>query len=295
MRFYTIEAEGKYLPVVSADGGKTGYALSDLGFKDKDIAEFVRNNAEEKVKKISEVIKTADSSKALDMQLAKICAPIMHPDQDIICLGINYKDHAAESAKFDKDAFSDKIDYTIYFGKHVAYASASGDPIPLYEGLVEGLDYESELAVVIGTTCKAVSKEEAMSKVFGYTVINDVSARNLQTRHKQWLLGKGLDGFTPMGPCIVTPDELGDPEDLEISSLVNGEIRQHSNTGLMIQTIPGAISELSAGMTLKAGTIIATGTPSGVGMGFTPPKFLNKGDRVICRIEGIGEIENYVE
>ena len=159
---------------------------------------------------------------------------------------------------------------------------------------MDSLDYESELGVIIGKDAKCVKKEDALNYVFGYTIINDVSARNLQTRHKQWYLGKSLDGFTPMGPCIVTADEIGDIQSLDIKSFVNDEKRQSSNTRYMIQTVSGAIAELSAGMTLKAGTIIATGTPAGVGMGMKPPKFLNTGDKIVCEIEKIGRLENII-
>ena len=158
----------------------------------------------------------------------------------------------------------------------------------------EQIDYEAELAVVIGKGGKNISQADAMSHVFGYTVVNDVSARNLQTRHKQWYLGKSLDGFFPMGPCIVTPDEIPNLYNLAIGSTVNGEQRQHSNTKFMIQNVAGAVSELSQGMTLKAGTIIAMGTPAGVGMGFKPPRFLKPGDTVTCEIEKIGKLENVI-
>ena len=130
--------------------------------------------------------------------------------------------------------------------------------------------------------------------VFGYTILNDVSARNLQTRHKQWYFGKSLDGFCPMGPDIVTEDEFDRPPVLSIQSYINGELRQDSNTGLLIFDIPHVISELSQGSTLKAGTIISMGTPAGVGMGFQPPKFLKKGDVIECLIEKIGSLKNYV-
>jgi len=157
---------------------------------------------------------------------------------------------------------------------------------------VDSLDYESELGVVLGKDIKGVSKEDALDAVVGYTVINDVRARNLQTRHKQWYVGKSMDGFTPIGPCIVTADEIEDVQNLDIKSFVNGELRQNSNTKYMIQTVAGAISELSQGMTLQAATVIATGTPAGVGMGMNPPCFLKKGDVVVCEIEKIGRIEN---
>lgn len=302
MRFYTIEKDGALVPVVSADGGRTGYDIRALGLDAADIAALIRENAAENVRILKEALgrihgagANEEASGAIFLDSATLRAPIVFPDQDMICLGINYRDHAEESARFSEDAFGGERPYTIYFSKRVSRATGSGETIPAYEELVDGLDYEVELGVVLGKTVKNVTEEEAMDSIFGYTVINDVSARNLQTRHKQWYLGKSLDGFSPMGPCIVTPEELGDPENLEISCFVNDELRQKSNTGLMIQSIAGAIAELSRGMTLNAGTIIATGTPSGVGMGFEPPRFLKKGDKVSCRIQGIGKLVNYVK
>lgn len=295
MRFYTVEMQGKCRTVVSADGGNNGFLLSDLGIQARDLAEFVRDHGMEQLSVLQEEMKKVDRSKAILLKDAKLCAPIMYPDQDVICLGINYDEHAVEAGRFSQEAFGGERPYTIYFSKRVNRASATGEAIPAYEGLVESLDYEVELGVVLGRDVKGATAEEAEKSIFGYTIINDVSARNLQTRHKQWYLGKSLDGFTPMGPCIVTTDELGDAANLKISCSVNGESRQSSNTRYMIQSVTNAIVELCAGMTLKAGTIIATGTPSGVGMGFEPPRFLRSGDVVSCKIEGIGELVNYVE
>ena len=170
------------------------------------------------------------------------------------------------------------------------------------------LDYECELAVVLGKDAKDVPAGQTKDYVFGYTILNDVSARDVQTAHKQWYFGKSLDGFTPMGPVLVTADEIAYPPALEITSRVNGELRQKlpircfvngekrqdSNTGLQIFDIDHVIAELSQGMTLKAGTIIATGTPAGVGMGMEPPCFLKPGDEVRCEIEGIGTLTNTV-
>ena len=160
---------------------------------------------------------------------------------------------------------------------------------------MDSLDYEAELAVIIGKDARDVPAEKAREYVFGYTIINDVSARNIQDRHSQWYFGKSLDTFTPMGPCIVTANEIAYPPKLKIQSRVNGELRQDSNTELLIFGIDHIISELSRGMTLKAGTIISTGTPSGVGIGFTPPVFLKSGDEVECIVEGIGSIKNRVK
>ena len=219
-------------------------------------------------------------------------SPIPHPAQDVICLGINYAAHAEESARYKKECFERNRDYAVYFSKRVDEAVADGQPIPSHSDVTSRLDYEAELAVIIGKDAYAVPEEQAMDYVFGYTILNDVSARDLQTHHKQWYFGKSLDGFCPMGPWIVTADEL-EPV-LDIRSYVNGELRQNSTTALLMFDIPQIIAELSAGITLKAGTIISTGTPSGVGMGFDPPKFLKAGDEVRCEIEGIGSLTNKV-
>jgi len=223
-----------------------------------------------------------------------LLAPIPRPRQDVICLGMNYRDHEKEAARYDAEAFTKERPAAVYFSKRV---SRAGDPegvIPRYEGLVERLDYEAELAVIIGKSAKNVRAAEAGNCIFGYTVLNDVSARDLQTGHKQWYFGKSLDGFTPMGPCILTADEVPFPPALDISCAVNGQLRQSSNTRLLIHSVGEIIEELSAGMTLMPGTIIATGTPAGVGMGFEPPEFLEAGDEVACIIQGIGTLRSTV-
>ncbi len=231
-----------------------------------------------------------------------LLAPIPKPAQDIICLGVNYRAHAKEAEEFmhmEFDQAAEKSDnsqaiYPVYFSKRVNAATAAGQEIPNYSGLVDGLDYEVELAAIIGKDAKNVPKGSGKDYIFGYTIMNDMSARNLQTRHTQWYFGKSLDGFTPMGPCIVTADEFSWPVRLKIESYVNGELRQSSNTDHMIFDLDYVISDLSRGMTLKAGTIIAMGTPEGVGMGFQPPRFLHPGDVITCEIEGIGTLENRV-
>jgi 2-keto-4-pentenoate hydratase/2-oxohepta-3-ene-1,7-dioic acid hydratase in catechol pathway len=221
-------------------------------------------------------------------------SPITHPKQDILCLGINYMAHAEESARYKAEAFGGERPNAVYFSKRVNESVADGGVVPVYEGLVDSLDYEAELALIISKDAKNVSEQNAFDYVFGYTIMNDISARNLQTTHKQWYFGKSLDGFTPLGPVIVTKDEFENPPNLAIKSYVNGELRQDSNTNLLIFGIAHVISELSQGMTLKAGTIISMGTPAGVGMGFTPPRFLKKGDIVVCEIQGIGTLTNTI-
>ena len=225
----------------------------------------------------------------------ELLAPIPVPKQDLICLGVNYAAHAEESARFHREHFSKSSErQTIYFSKRVDRTVAPYGGICAHEDMTDQLDYEAELAVVLGRDVRGAKQEDVKDCIFGYTIVNDVSARDVQTGHKQFYFGKGLDGFTPMGPFLVTADEIAYPPELRIRSFVNDEPRQDSNTGLLLSSIEDIVVELSQGMTLRAGTIIATGTPAGVGMGFTPPKFLAVGDKVVCSIEGIGTIENRV-
>lgn len=302
MRFYTALINKQPEVLVGFEQGGTAYRLPllarlapELAFSDMNALILGYND---KVKEtLARLAANADTLQgaAVAVDEVQLLAPIVRPLQDVVCLGINYDAHAQEAGRFSDEAFGGERPYTIYFSKRVNSATATGEKVPAYAGLVDSLDYEAELGVVLGRDAKGVTKEEARDYVFGYTIINDISARNLQTRHKQWYLGKSLDGFTPMGPCIVTADEIGDEQSLDISSRVNGELRQSSNTRYMIQTVAGAIAELSQGMTLEAGTIIATGTPAGVGMGMTPPTFLKHGDKVVCEIEKIGRLENEID
>ena len=302
MRFYTAVINDKEELLVGFEQGARAYRLSLLARLMPKLA-FADMNAlvmgwnEEVKAALASLAANEDvlSGAAVNVDELQLCAPIVHPRQDVVCLGINYDAHAQEAGRFSDEAFGGERPYTIYFSKRVSRATATKELVPAYKGLVDSLDYECELGVVLGKDCKGVTKEEAKQYIFGYTIINDISARNLQTRHKQWYLGKSLDGFTPMGPCIVTADEIGDEQSLDISCTVNGELRQSSNTKYMIQTVCGAISELSQGMTLQAGTIIATGTPAGVGMGMQPPQFLQTGDVVECRIAKIGILTNTID
>ena len=302
MRFYTAIINNKEELLVGFAEGARAYRLSLLARLVPTLA-FSDMNAlicgwSEDIKVALEHLAANEdvlTGAAVNVEKLQLCAPIVHPRQDVICLGINYDAHAQEAGRFSDEAFGGERPYTIYFSKRVSRATATNEAVPSYVGLVDSLDYECELGVVLARNCRAVTKEQARKYIFGYTIINDISARNLQTRHKQWYLGKSLDGFTPMGPCLVTADEIGDEQNLDISCTVNGELRQSSNTKYMIQTVCGAISELSQGMTLQAGTIIATGTPAGVGMGMQPPTFLKTGDEIVCRIEKIGALRNVID
>ena len=216
----------------------------------------------------------------LPLSAVVLRAPIPHPAQDVICLGINYFDHAAESGTVTGK--SDNVPKApIYFSKRVNECVAPGGDIPSHSDIVADLDYEAELAVVLGKDVCGVSQEEALDAVFGYTILNDVSARTIQRTHQQWYRGKSLDGFTPLGPCIVTKDAFDVTQPKKIQCFVNGELRQDSTIDMLIFDTAYCISQLSQGMTLRAGTIISTGTPSGVGMGFDPPKWLKPGDTVM--------------
>ena len=235
------------------------------------------------------------AGEGIDLGELRLLAPIPEPRQDVICLGMNYMDHSAEAAKWGKDDFVKNAGKAVYFSKRAAYIVGPGGEIDPHFDIVDGLDYEAELAVVLGKDAYRVSKEDAFDYVLGYSVLNDVSARNLQKAHKQFYFGKSLDTHTVMGPWIVTRDELPWPPEYGIRCYVNGELRQDSNTRNMIFGVAEVISELSQGMTLKAGTIIAMGTPAGVGMGSVPPRYLGSGDIVRCEIDGIGVLENKVK
>jgi len=237
----------------------------------------------------------ANDKNKVALSAVKLLAPIPKPAQDLICLGINYMEHDTEIAhSFGKEQLK-KRNVPIYFSKRVNRAVDPEGFIDGHFNIVDSLDYEAELAVIIGKDAKNVSEKDVQDYIFGYTIVNDVSARNVQTAYKQWYFGKSMDDFTPMGPWIVTADEISFPPKLDISCRVNGEIRQNSNTRLLVHGVARIISELSQGMTLQAGTVIVTGTPGGVGMGMNPPCFLQSGDVVTCSIEKIGHLTNTVK
>ena len=227
---------------------------------------------------------------ARDYDLARrLEAPIPQPRKNVFCVGRNYVDHVAEGAR--AMGLQQKLpEVPQFFTKAPTAINAPGAPVRLDSKLTKLLDYEVELAVVIGTTGRDIAPERAYDHVFGYTIANDVTARDLQRRHDQWFKGKSLDTTLPLGPWIIDKAEIGDPTTLELSLSVNGQERQRSKASLMIFDIPAIIASLSAGMTLEAGDIIATGTPSGVGFAMEPPQGLKDGDIVIARIDRIGEL-----
>lgn len=297
MKLVTYQVNQKTkVGVISADG-EWVYPIKSIGPEYETMLDAVKNLCQSEMQLLEYSTKQDPYGirGAARLEEVTLLAPIPVPEQDIICLGVNYMEHAAESARYKKEEFNGERPYAVYFSKRVNEAVADGAVIPSHADITDRLDYEAELAVIIGKDAKNVPADQARDYVFGYTVLNDVSAREIQSRHKQWYFGKSLDGATPMGPCILTRDSVAYPPKLAIQSYVNGELRQNSNTELMIFDIDHIISELSQGMTLKAGTIISTGTPAGVGMGFDPPRFLKSGDEVVCAVEEIGALRNRVE
>ena len=223
----------------------------------------------------------------------ELLAPIPRPRQNIMCMGLNYADHVKEaSASLARDP--DMPKHPIVFTKAANSVNTPYGDIPYDATVSDKLDWEVELGVIIGRAGRGILETEAYAHVFGYTVINDVSARELQRRHKQFFIGKSLSGFCPMGPCIVTADEIDDPHDLELWCRVNGVEKQHSNTRHQLFSIARQIATLSRGMWLEPGDIIATGTPSGVGFSRTPPEYLQPGDVVECGVKRIGVLRNRV-
>ncbi|WP_426957169.1 fumarylacetoacetate hydrolase family protein [Muricoccus radiodurans] len=238
----------------------------------------------------------AVAAKAPVVQGAALLAPIPRPAKNIFCVGKNYHEHAKEFAGSGFDATAKEVvpEAPVVFSKPPTAVSAPGDEIPAALDPTNSVDYEGELAVIIGEKGRGIPRAAALSHVFGYTIVNDVTARTTQHRHRQWLLGKGIDGFCPMGPAIVTADEVSDPTALRLRTWVNGELRQDAPVADLIFDIPTLIETISAAITLEPGDVIATGTPAGVGIGFKPPRFLTAGDVVRIEVEGIGVLENPV-
>ncbi|GAA5165201.1 MULTISPECIES: fumarylacetoacetate hydrolase family protein [Amycolatopsis] len=234
---------------------------------------------------------------AVPLESVRLLAPIPVPRRDVFCVGKNYREHAAEFGRsgYDSPSRSEELpDKPIFFTKATTAVIGPDAEIDPHHGVTSELDYEGELAVIIGPGGRGISRENAYQHVWGYTILNDVTARDLQRDHKQWVLGKSLDTHCPMGPYAVTADEVADVAGLELETTVNGENRQLALVKDLIFDIPDLISTLSAGITLLPGDVLATGTPVGVGIGFTPPKFLRSGDVVEVAVTGLGVLRNRV-
>jgi 2-keto-4-pentenoate hydratase/2-oxohepta-3-ene-1,7-dioic acid hydratase in catechol pathway len=280
MKFATVRHQGQVrLGIVDPDAGTIGLLAPDM----TDMVALIASGA------------SPPPVATVALASVQVLAPIPVPRRNIMCVGKNYREHAKEFARsgFEAGAVAGKDvdDFPALFSKLPGTVIGPGDMIDLHAGVTQAVDYEAELAIIIGKGGRGISKADAWSHIWGYTIVNDVTARDLQRNHKQWFLGKSLDGFCPMGPWITTADEV-DAQALDVTCHVNGALRQDANTRDLIFDIPTLIAALSAGITLHPGDIIATGTPAGVGIGMTPPVFLAPGDTVSIAISGLGALTN---
>ncbi|MBI3704747.1 MAG: fumarylacetoacetate hydrolase family protein [Rhizobiales bacterium] len=233
----------------------------------------------------------------VDLAKVKLAAPVGPLAKNVMAVGKNYHDHAQEFARSGIDQSGDKLEVPeapVVFTKAVTALADPGQGLPASADPTNSTDYEGELGVVIGRRAKNVKRADAYNFVFGYTIVNDATARTVQQKHKQWFLGKSLDGYCPVGPVLVTADEFGRPDAQELTTTVNGERRQFARLRDLIFDVPAIIQAISAYVPLEPGDLIATGTPAGVGIGFKPPRYLKPGDAVTISISGIGELTNPV-
>jgi 2-keto-4-pentenoate hydratase/2-oxohepta-3-ene-1,7-dioic acid hydratase in catechol pathway len=254
------------------------------------------NDMFDAIERIDEIrVAAAGDTQARSLADVTLLAPIPVPRRNIFCVGKNYRDHAREFSNSGYEAGAVKgaeIDsHPAVFTKPASTVVGPNDVVQLHAHITSSVDYEAELALIIGKEGRDIKPERAYDHIFGYTIVNDVTARDRQRNHKQWFLGKALDTFCPMGPWIATGEEI-DPENLDVKCWVNGELRQNANTRDLIFDIPTLVATISAGLTLKPGDVVATGTPAGVGLGFNPPKFLRAGDTVSISISHLGTLTN---
>jgi 2-keto-4-pentenoate hydratase/2-oxohepta-3-ene-1,7-dioic acid hydratase in catechol pathway len=284
--------------VIAADGGVIDLAAAakkarvKLPFAANDMISLIATGRTglAAVKKAVAGIKTGNQ----DLAKVVVHAPIPRPRKNVFCVGWNYLEHFEEGAKA-RPHVQEMPAHPAFFSKAPTTVNGPYSEVPAHAGVTEKLDWEVELGVVIGKGGTNIAEADAMRHIFGYTVVNDVSAREVQRRHgQQWFKGKTLDGHCPMGPWIATADEIADPQNLHITCRVNGVTKQDSNTSHMYFKIPRIIAELSAGLTLEPGVIILTGTPSGVGHARTPPEFMKPGDVLETEITGLGLLRNRI-
>lgn len=296
MRFLRFTPKGtteELIGILSKDEKKVfDLNFFELGKMYSSIQEIIEHFNDVELKEIKNLLAgELDGLGKYDIEDINILPPLKRTIHDIICAGFNYADHLKE---IKKDS-SNKVVNSVYFSKRSTKMIGQDGEVDGHLDLDPALDYEVELAVIIGKEGTNIDPEDVEKYIFGYTIMNDISARGIQGKHRQWYKGKSLDTFTSLGPVIVTKDELPLPLNLDIESILNGETRQKSNTKLMIRGIKELISEISQGITLEPGDIIATGTCSGVGVGFDPPRYMKSGDIIECKIEKIGTLRNKVK
>lgn len=278
MKFLTFsEGKKEYLGVLKGD---KIYSISDdARFSFLNMVDLISNITEEDMKYLEE------KEGNIDYNHVKILSPIRKPIHDVICVGENYVEHIEEVGGKIEDNFVSK-----YFSKRAVEIKGQDSIIEGHYDIDDTVDYEVELAIIIGREAYKIKSENAMDYIFGFSIFNDISSRNIQFKHGQWFRGKSPDGYSVMGPVITTKDEFESPLSLNLKTTVNNEIRQSSNTSKMIKNVRDILEELTEMMTLEPGDIIATGTPSGVGLGMDPKGFLKDGDVFVCTIDGIGEL-----
>ena len=301
MRLATLSIKGK--PAAAAQlssGAWLNIALAASGRKNEALAsgclQSLIAGGPDAMAALNAIVAQAENGQLADAVVAdaSLMAPIPAPRKNIFCVGRNYREHIAEGEKAQNIKVG-VTEHPVFFTKPPTSIVPPEGDILVFQEVSEAVDYEVELAVVIGKPGRNIAKASAFDHVFGYTILNDITARDVQRRHGgQYFKGKGLDGSCPVGPWIVTADAISDPHKLSIGLTVNGEQRQNGNTSDMIFDIPTLIASLSEGLTLEPGDIIATGTPSGVGYAMDPPHFLKAGDEVVCEVTEIGQLRNTV-
>jgi 2-keto-4-pentenoate hydratase/2-oxohepta-3-ene-1,7-dioic acid hydratase in catechol pathway len=280
MRFVTFQNKGLAEPGVIS--GENIVGLKQAGFPT--LLAVIEGGLDAR-HRVEAWLERPPSTAIVPLAAARLLAPLPRPPK-IICVGLNYRDHAAESKM-------EIPKVPTIFSKYTTAIIGPGDEIVLPKNST-GPDYEAEFAVIVGKGGRYISRDEWRDHVFGYTCFNDVSARDYQEATSQWMIGKTFDTFAPMGPAIVTVDEIDDPHALDIQMIINGEILQNSNTSQIVFRIPDLLEHLSSVFTLEPGDVISTGTPGGVGEARTPPRWLRPGDDVVVRISGLGELRNRV-
>jgi len=290
MRFITFEHESLQSPGVWLDDGKVLDLRRALGTNT--LLEFIEAGPEA-VDAVRRLVQAPAATSLLSQTSVTLVAPIPRPRKNVFAVGRNYSDHVAEGQRARGLAIA-LPEHPQFFTMPPTAVVGPGAAVRYDPKVSDRLDYEVELGVVLGISARDIPAERAHHHIFGYTIVNDVTARDLQRRHDQWFKGKGLDTFCPMGPWIVHKDAIPDPQRLHLTMKVNGELRQSASTGTMIFSIATIIEALSQGMTLEAGDVIATGTPSGVGYAMDPPRYLRPGDEMECCIDAVGTLKNKV-
>jgi 2-keto-4-pentenoate hydratase/2-oxohepta-3-ene-1,7-dioic acid hydratase in catechol pathway len=279
-------------PLGTRIGAVRGDRIVDLNAVAPDMLSLIAQGAEG-LAHARAAVEAAEEDVTLPLTAVTLLAPIPRPRKNVMCLGMNYAAHAYESARARGNP-EVLPQYPVFFTKSVTCINAPDGIVPLHQEATAQLDWEVELAFILGAEVRNASAADALDAVFGYTVMNDVSARDLQTRHQQFFRAKSLDGCGPLGPWIVTADEIPDPHALGLRLRLNGQTMQESATSDLIFKIPQIIETLSCGMTLEPGDIVATGTPAGVGMGMNPQRWLQDGDVMEAEVDGIGVLRNIV-